>query len=93
MTKLIPVSEVHKFDEDRLAKYLTSVGLNEFENGLEKKGEVLCIKRPWDNEYKRLKKLQMIKVFNARFFVNIYIVGWVQDSCQAPKLIPGHPLA
>ena len=37
MTKLIPVSEVHKFDEDRLAKYLTSVGLNEFENGLEAK--------------------------------------------------------
>ena len=37
MTKLIPVSEVHKFDEDRLAKHLTSVGLNEFENGLEAK--------------------------------------------------------
>ena len=37
MTKLIPVSEVHKFDENRLAQYLTSVGLNEFENGLEAK--------------------------------------------------------
>ena len=37
MTKLIPVSEVHKFDEDRLAKYLTSVGLNEFESGLKAK--------------------------------------------------------
>ena len=37
MTKLFPVSEVHKFDEDRLAKHLTSVGLNEFENGLEAK--------------------------------------------------------
>ena len=37
MTKLIPVSEVHNFDEDRLAKYLTSVGLSEFENGLEAK--------------------------------------------------------
>ena len=22
-----------------------------------------------------------------------YTVGWVQDSCQGPKLIPGHPLA
>ena len=37
MTKLIPVSEVHKLDENRLAQYLTSVGLNEFENGLEAK--------------------------------------------------------
>ena len=23
----------------------------------------------------------------------ICILGWEQDSCQAPKLIPGHPLA
>ena len=22
-----------------------------------------------------------------------YLIGWAQDSCQAPKLIPGHPLA
>ena len=27
------------------------------------------------------------------FTVPTYIVGWVQDSCQASKLIPGHPLA
>ena len=22
-----------------------------------------------------------------------WLIGWAQDSCQAPKLIPGHPLA
>ena len=24
---------------------------------------------------------------------SIYVLGWAQDSCEAPKSIPGHPLA
>ena len=27
-------------------------------------------------------------------YINKYsLIGWAQDSCEAPKLIPGHPLA
>ena len=50
----------------------------EFEKGLEKNGEILCIKRPWDNEYKRLKKLELSQ--NAYFnFV---------DTCKKRGAIP-----
>lgn len=35
MTNLVPVNKVHRFDEDKLGKYLSSIGLNQFDNGLE----------------------------------------------------------
>ena len=34
-----------------------------------------------------------IEMKQNRYFSSGCSVGWVQDSCQAPKLIPGHPLA
>ena len=50
----------------------------EFENGLEKKGEVLCIKRPWDDEYKRLKKLELSQYAYSKFV----------DTCKKRGAIP-----
>ena len=33
-----------------------------------------------------------ITYFASKGRPQLYIVGWVQDSCQAPKLIQGHTL-
>tara|TARA_Y100000739_G_scaffold227570_1_gene237381 strand:- start:387 stop:1355 length:969 start_codon:yes stop_codon:yes gene_type:complete len=50
----------------------------EFESGLEKNGEVFCIKRPWDNEYKRLKQLELSQNAYCNFV----------DTCRKRGAIP-----
>lgn len=44
----------HIFAEDLSERY-------QFENGLTKNGKILCITRPYENEFKRLKKLELNK--------------------------------
>ena len=50
----------------------------EFEEGLERNGEKISIKRPWENEYNRLKKLELTKNAYSR----------VVDTCKKRGAVP-----
>ena len=34
----------------------------------------------------------MFEILNRKVQLALYLLEWVQESCQATKLLPGHPL-